>query len=179
MPNTFKVGDKVKTVPGNNTPIVRTNGKVRYIACREATAIGGKTCNKAHCQHTQQDYVWVNWADPTSATGGITYSYHYTDLAYDDVVQPIGSVAVSDTNEQTKDTYIEEAREAINKVIEANKEEQTEKDFYAKYNGFTSTKYDRYGRPFIHQEKYEEKPQLKNEELTQDFWEKYTGKRND
>jgi hypothetical protein len=171
MPNTFKIGDKVKTVPGNNTPVARINGTVKYIACQGATTIGGKTCSKVHCPHLQQDYVWVNWID--SVYGGVMYSYHYTDLAYDNVVQPVGSVAVSDEQKQ-RDAYIEETKEVINKVVESKK--QIEKDFYDKYNGFTTTKYDRFGRPFIHEEKHKEKPQLTNEELTPEFWQRYTGK---
>lgn len=157
MANTFVKGDRVKTAQGT-----RTDGKVLIIACKLATAAGGKTCDPKLCPHPlkDKDMVWVLWSGMTKS-----YSYHYTELEYD--TSPIAS----DDKADVKDDYIEKAKVAIKDAIKP-KEPELDKDFWRLYGGFDKVKLDRNGRPFLYAVKVDECAPLKNEEID---WKKYHG----
>jgi hypothetical protein len=168
----FKIGDKVKTKPAV-IQVSRLNGTVKYVACGLATSSGGKKCDKKTCTHPNQDYVWVEWPE---APGKIM-SYHHSDLDYDASQPPAPAPVLPDaketsTGDAAKDAYLKEAKDAINKVVA---KKQTQNDFFREYNGFTTIRYDRYGRPYSH----EDTPQLSLTPLTieQIDWDVYTGKK--
>lgn len=54
----FNVGDIVDTAAGLITQ--RQGGKVKYLACVNATQAGGKTCDKKTCPH-QPTHCWILW----------------------------------------------------------------------------------------------------------------------
>lgn len=58
MADKFKVGDKVKRIDGT-----KNGGVVKYLACPESTAAGGKTCDKKTCPHIPKEIVFVSWSD--------------------------------------------------------------------------------------------------------------------
>lgn len=70
----IKIKDKVYTLVGT-TVVQRTNGIVKYKACKDATFSNGRKCDKTICNHEPKEYVWVRWPD------GTICSYHENDLA--------------------------------------------------------------------------------------------------
>jgi hypothetical protein len=158
MSNTFVHRDIVKTTTGS-----RTGGKVLIVACKLATAAGGKTCDPKTCTHPDKDYVWVVWQGMTKS-----YSYHYTELEYDT------SPVASDDNAVMKDEYIEKAKAAIKDAVSSKPiAQEFDKDFWLQYNGHARMKYDRNGKPYIKEISPDATPSLKNEEIDH---EKYSGR---
>ena len=160
MPNTLKVGDKVRSSP--KLAIVRTNGTVKYVACVLATAAGGKTCDKKTCNHTAKDYVWVEWV-PKSI-----FSYHYTELMFDAAPTSPNETSKPTCDETKKDEeYIDKAKAEIKAITKSGK---AQLDWFRAYNGFTKFKYDRQGRPYIQETELPSAPPIKNEELDFDVY---------
>lgn len=178
MANAFKVGDKVKTRP--SVGIIRLNGTVKYVACGLATKSGGQKCDKKTCTHLTKSYIWVEW--PSSI--GKLVSYNYTDLDYDASQPPAPPPVLPDaktmeanaasTGDSDKDAYLSKTKDAINKIVGTSKQQQTQNEFFRQYNGFTTVRYDRQGRPFVH-----DTPQLSTTPLTIEEvdWDVYTGKK--
>jgi hypothetical protein len=164
--NPYKVSDRVKTsgknLVGLATPIVRLNGKVRYIACQLATTSGGKTCDKDTCQHTIKDYVWVLWPGKTA-----TMSYHYSELDYEPGYSPqINSVLPTSKDMKTVPTTSKEvAMDKMKLKVSDLLKQEKPFDAHAYY----------YGKTKLHKSSDIEKKPLANEELTPEFWKKYTG----
>lgn len=150
MPNQFKRNDSVKQLKNVNGPC-KTGGIVRYIACAAATSSGGRTCKKSTCAHySAQDYVWVEWQD------GTTFSYHYSELAYDNASPAIstGSPAPMQIHdEQTKPApgvsekelaALEAFTKKVVKKLSANDPSeqrvlQNDEVDFNRYNGFIKT----------------------------------------
>lgn len=172
MPNSFKVGDTVKTVPG---VALRFNGKVLYLACRAATVSGGKACDRKTCTHAVKDYVWVLWPGLKSS-----YSYVYTDLTLDAAAPgpsgptcatgPTGPQAGPSETEAPKKAYMDSAKKAIEKLTTKAAPELN--DWWNTYNGFSKVKHDRYGRSFIQHTPENPPPQLTTKEID---WDVYNG----
>lgn len=165
MPNTFKLGNRVKAVIPSTQ---RRNGKVRHIACYLATAAGGKICSKVLCPHAVKDHVWVVWPDNSM------YSYHYSNL--DMELSQAPTPALSETTDvpsvaaeapaPKKDDYIEKAKDAIAKLT---KPKTPAVDFFRGYNGFDKMKFDRSGKPYI-QSEFTTGPEISAEELDWDTY---------
>jgi len=173
MANLYKVGDKVRTAP--NAPIVRLNGTVKYVACSLATGAGGKTCDKKTCAHMIKDNVWVLWPGQLA-----TYSYHYSDLAYDAAQPPVSPTlpAASDmksesTGDSKKDAFLDSAKKAIKEVITPKSTSVSEgsAEWWNAYKGFTTVKYDRQGRSFVRDTTVSPEP-IGNENIN---WRAYHG----
>jgi hypothetical protein len=154
--NPYKISDRVKTLVGRATPILRLNGKIRYIACQLATTSGGKTCDKDNCQHPIKDYVWVLWPGKTK-----TLSYHYSELDYEPGYAPQANPVLPDAKDMKtvptseKDVAMSKIKDKVSDVLK-----MPDRSYY-----FGNAK----------QRTYVEKKPLTNEELTPEFWRKYTG----
>ena|SRR5271165_385890 len=124
--NPFKTNDVVRTTSGS-----KIGGKVRYVACKGATAAGNKTCNKKTCNCYIKDYVWVEWAD------GKTFSYEHTELAI--------------VEEQSKEVVGEEivAVEQSKTSVPAIPDLTIKKFDFDMYNGITEVRYTRDGRGYL------------------------------
>jgi hypothetical protein len=167
--NTFHILDRVKTSGKNTVGVpgatVRLNGKVKYIACQLATKAGGKTCDKDNCNHPIKDYVWVLWPMTTK-----TMSYHYSELDFEPGYGPIAGnartvlPAAKDMKVAPltiKDAALEKMKEKVSDILKP----EPEFDFH-KYN---------FGRIKSSKASDIERKPLSNEELTPEFWRKYTG----
>lgn len=135
MANTFKIGDIVETLTTALTP--RSKGKVKYIACVDATGAGGKTCDKKKCNHSINEFVWVDWPGETKL-----FSYHYNDLQ---LVQ-MKSQEIITTNQNDLQTSMNILKEFYTQ----DKQELPEKSEidYNLYNGFVKIKYDKAGNAY-------------------------------
>lgn len=127
MPNTFNVGDIVKTAPTMATQ--KAGGTIRYIACGDARA-SVNTCNKKLCAHANKDYVWVEWV---AGSPGLSV-FNYLEL---ELMRP-ASVAVEKPKAEEKPIPVE-VKSQINDAIKEFKGKQPidgkELDFDI-YNGF-------------------------------------------
>lgn len=173
MANQFKIGDKVQTVVGNTISVSRLNGRVKYIACQRATKAGGSTCDKKTCAHPIKEMVWVLW--PAFSA---TFSYHYSELAYDASQFPLPSLSLpsaekmlttKSSGNKIKDSYIEKAKNAINNILDPK---PVDVEFWKTYKGYSRIKYDVRGRPYSFEEDNEQKPQLSVDEIN---WDAYKG----
>jgi len=135
--NPFKVNDRVATLPTATTQ--RNQGRVKYVACYDATAKGGATCNKKTCLCADKDFVWVEWAT------GQTFSYQYVELMLD----PTANAGVSNAAQaapaspdsdlpapvKSKDAIADEFQKSVRDLVGARKT-TTEKPFdFDLYNG--------------------------------------------
>jgi hypothetical protein len=139
MPNPFCIGDIVKTMPATQAGVAltqRAGGKVKYIACVQATQAGGRTCDKKTCGHIQIDYIWVLY--PGSHN---TISYHYTDLEFDvapakDAVEVIPDKSVNAAIDGFKEKLGEFIKDAPSKGGNKGPIQLDELDFSI-YNGLS------------------------------------------
>jgi|SRR5271165_2771030 len=125
--NPFKVNDLVKNNSGS-----RNAGKVIYIACKNATIAGGKTCDKKTCNCFVKDYVWVEWTDSK------VFSYEHTELAFD--------------GQQSQEIVAKEIKvigENESKNIPTIPNLTLEKLDFDLYNGITQVRYTRDGIGYI------------------------------
>lgn len=166
--NTFKISDRVKTVVGFGTPILRLNGEVKYIACQLATVSGGKTCNKNNCNHSIKDYVWVRWP-----TGTTIMSYHYYELDYEAGYGNTTKPVLPDAKDMINDQLHKNAN-ATPKEIALGKMKDQISDILKPEKTFDAHKY-YYGKTKPHKSSDIEKTPLTDKELTPEFWKKYTG----
>jgi hypothetical protein len=158
--NPYKIFDRVKTsgknAVGKPGATTRFNGRVKYIACQLATTSGGKTCDKDNCLHQIQDYVFVIWPTMTK-----TMSYHYSELDYEPGYAPIPNPVLPDAKDlktaptTAKDIAMDKIKDNVSNVLKL-----PDRSYY-----FGNAKH----------RTYVEKKPLTNEELTPDFWRKYTG----
>ena len=150
--NPFNVGDEV-----SKADLTKTNGTVKYVACKEATQAGGKTCDKKNCPHVPSDYVWVKWGD------GSTYSYLYNEL--------ISATEAKEAKEEIPAPSLCE-KELVG--FDLPKEPKKIEFDFDSYNGFNQVKMDRFGRQVAIKSAASEntKPPIKESDID---WDKYNG----
>jgi hypothetical protein len=150
----FNIGDIVDTVP--TVANQRQGGRVRYMACYNATMAGGRTCDKKTCQHSPRDYIWVLWNGQKT-----TVSYHESELV------PQASPSIEKISEQT-DGIAPEAKAIIKDKFAdiENSSGKKEADIdWDKYHGFD--------KRWASKKDYPERKPLDESELTPEFWQRY------
>lgn len=161
----FNIGDVVNTAPTMATQ--RQNGKVKYIACPDALKSNGAVCDKKSCQHAVKEYIWVLWPGAKA-----TMSYHENELVLVKSASPVDSedkkedieahIAIEE-KQALKDKFadIETGRSSCDDTRPAQPKD------WDVYNGFD--------KRWASKKDYPDRPQLKDEELTPEWWRKYHG----
>ena len=154
----FNIGDIVDTATGS-----RHSGRVRYLACGNATSAGGRTCDKKTCAHPVRDYVWILWPGTKN-----TASYHETELALVQAVQTRS--AISNTESQSNKPILPDEKALIEERFD--KIEKTEK---SSEDGIDWNKYNGFDKRWVSKKDYPDKEQLPESAMTKEWWDAYTG----